>query len=510
MDAMTEEVNSATALPILRARLNAARTRARAAAMLRGMVFSATAALLLLCGLELFALYSGAAASGLLAAPFAQPPSLLGLCLAVFAGGLALACVLALILVPDATTLARAAEHRFGLEERLSTALEVADDTQPHSARDPVRAALLADAERHAAAIDPRQVVRVQLPRSGWAIPVLVVGAVLLQLVPPDAVGLAALRGSSSIAARDDTGLSGQQAADVTANLRHIAELLGKDADGRSDQYLRSIARTLERLSLDVEGAAIDRRLLTGKLQSLVAHARQAYGEGSNVTQRAAPRDVVQQLQAALDDIAGNREAAAGSPRADVDEVRPDSSAAVPQERARRPAQPLERKTAGSQTMLVTAPQSQRAAGWDAALKDLDDYDLNDPRIERERAFAEQQRRARAEAQSAGAAKDAGAGEGDRAGEGTRPLGNGSTAVTELSPGAEMLLPDQTVGNGRRIRIELAPEAGLSKVAPPPLGNNGGAWQRGAEQTVEREALAPADRKVVGRYFTRSAGDHGP
>jgi len=81
--------------------------------------------------------------------------------------------------------------------------------------------------------------------------------------------------------------------------------------------------------------------------------------------------------------------------------------------------------------------------------------------------------------------------------------------LAEISPGAEMLLPDQTAGNGRSIRIELAPEAGLSKVAPPPAGNSG-AWQRGAEQMVEREALAPADRKVVGRYFTRSAGDRGP
>ena len=509
MNATTKEVNTATALPTLRARLKAAQARARAAAMLRGIVFSAVAALFLLCGLELFSLYSGAAVSGPLALPFAQPLSLLWLCLTVFAGGLALAGVLTFLLIPDVTTLARAAERRFGLQERLSTALEVEADTQPHAARDPVRAALLADAERHAAAIDPRQIVRVQLPRSGWAIPVLVVATVLLQLVPPDAVGLAALRGSSSVAARDDADLSGQQAADVAANLRRIAELLGKDADDRSDQYLRSIARTLERLSLDVQGAAIDQRLLTGKLQNLVTHARQAYGQGSNVTQRAAPRDVVQQLQAALDDIAGNREVAAGSPHAGADEPRPDSGPA-PQERARRPAQPLERKTAGPQTTLVTAPQGQRAAGWDAALKDLDDYDLNDPRIERERAFAEQQRRARTEAQSAGAAKDAGAGEGDRAGEGTRQLGNGSTAVTELSPGAEMLLPDQTAGNGRRIRIELAPEAGLSKVAPPPAGNSSGAWQRGAEQTVEREALAPADRKVVGRYFTRSAGDHGP
>jgi hypothetical protein len=145
----------------------------------------------------------------------------------------------------------------------------------------------------------------------------------------------------------------------------------------------------------------------------------------------------------------------------------------------------------------------------DDLLKDLDDYDPVDPRVEKERAFADQQRRARAASQSAGAAKDAGQGDGDRAGDGTRPLGNAAAAAIELTPGVEMLLPDQLATNGGRIRIELPPEVAVTAVAPPTAGT-GGEWQRAREQTIARAMPGPEDRKVIGRYFVRSAEDRIP
>jgi hypothetical protein len=72
-----------------------------------------------------------------------------------------------------------------------------------------------------------------------------------------------------------------------------------------------------------------------------------------------------------------------------------------------------------------------------------------------------------------------------------------------------MRLPDQPGNDGRSIRIELAPEAALSSVAPPVAGSNG-EWRRVQEQSVERPALAPGDREVVGRYFKRGSGGGGP
>jgi hypothetical protein len=135
------------------------------------------------------------------------------------------------------------------------------------------------------------------------------------------------------------------------------------------------------------------------------------------------------------------------------------------------------------------------------AQKDGDEYgDLeNDPRTQKERAFAEQQRRMRAAAQAVGAAADAGAGEGDRAGNGTRPLGDNVPARADLAPGADMLLPDQAGNDGRRIRIELTPQTALSDV-PPPTEVGERNWRPAGEQPVTRSADAQ-DRKAVGRYF---------
>jgi hypothetical protein len=496
----------ATRLPSLRDSLTAMRMRSRIRLILQGAVFSLVAALVLLCGLEILGLlFDVAAPAASIAAPSGQ------LCVAwsvaAFACAFAFVTSLAFLLTPDIATLARKVDRTLALQERLSTALEVDASSRPPAALGPIRAALLIDAERHAAAIDPRQIVRLELPRTIWAVPGLIAAAVLLQLVPPDA--LAVSRPPVADAQRDGAGLSGQRAADAAANLRRIAELVGRDAEERSDPYLRSIARTLERLSSEAAHPGADRRVLADALDRLLGHARQAYGQTSNADRGATPRDAVRQLQAALDDIAGNRQAEAAAPRQPDDGARAGNFAQAERGPAGQPVQPSERKVAGLQAPPETVP-SGRQPSWDELLKNLDDYDPVDPRIEKERAFADQQRRARAASQSAGAAQDAGQGEGDRAGDGTRPLGNGSaTLTTELAPGVEMLLPDSAATNGGRIRIELPPEIVPSDVAPPTAGS-GTEWHRAREEAIIRAAPGVEDRKVIGRYFVRSAGGRGP
>jgi hypothetical protein len=249
--------------------------------------------------------------------------------------------------------------------------------------------------------------------------------------------------------------------------------------------------------------------VLAGALDRLLAHTRQAYGQPSDAASTGARRDAVQQLQAALDNIAGKRQAGAAAPREQDGGEGAGNNAAVDRGQAGRPAQPSERKTASVGTPSQTArPGPQRR--WDDVLKDLDDYDRVDPRIEKERAFADEQRRARAASQSVGAAQDAGQGDGDRAGDGTRPVGNGgAAALAELTPGAAMPLPDQPAANGGRIRIELPPQVALSAVTPPTTGT-GGEWQRAREQAVARTVPSLEDRKVVGRYFLRAVEGRGP
>ncbi len=499
--------SAGTRLPVLRARLKAVRTRSRVRSMLRGAVFGLVAALALLCGLEISGLYFDVAASGgALALLPEYPLSYLACSAAAFACAFALVALLAFLRTPDAAALARKADRVLALQERLSTALEVDQSLPPDAALGPVPSALLADAERHAATIDPRQIVGLRLPHAVWAVPGLVAVAVLIQLVPPDA--LAVSRGSIAGAERDQAGFTGQQGAEAAANLRRIAELVGKDAQERSDPYLRTIGQTLQRLSADAERPGVDRHVLAGALEQLLAHARRAYGQATGAAREQATRDVVQQLQTALDDITGNRQARTAAPPEADGRDGAGNAAAAERGQMGRPAQPSERKTASVGTLPLTATPGRQPT-WDDLLKDLDDYDPVDPRVEKERAFADQQRRARAASQSAGAAKDAGQGDGDRAGDGTRPLGNGAAAATELAPGVDMLLPDQLAADGGRIRIELPPVLALSAVAPPTAGT-GGEWQRAREQAIARAMPGPADRKVIGRYFLRPAEGRGP
>ncbi|HMA74009.1 MAG TPA: hypothetical protein VKP67_21375 [Xanthobacteraceae bacterium] len=500
--------NGDTALPALRRCLKAARARSRVKWMLQGAAFSLVAALVVLCGLEVLGIYRDAAAT---VTSLAELPeyfvSDLALSGAVFMCTLALASIVVFLCTPDIATFARTADRALALQERLSTALEVDARLQP-PALGPVQAALLADAERHAASIDPRQIVRLDLPRVAWALPILMAAAVLLRLVSPDAFGLSVSRGPTA-AERDAVGFTSQQAAVAAANLRRIAELLDKDAAQRSDPYLRTIARAVERLASEVADPGVDRRVLTNALDRFLAHTRQAYGQMISATDRGlVQRDVLQQFQATLDEIAGARQAGAPAPS------NPDGGggdiAAAERGQARPPTHPSERKNTGGRTLPEKATPDRQSATWDDLLKDLDDYDPVDPRIEKERAFAEQQRRARAASQALGAAQDAGRGDGDRAGDGTRPLGNGgATTSTELTPGVEMLLPDQGANGGRRIRIELPPDVVLSGVAPPTAAERG-EWRRVQEEPIERTAPGAEGRRVIGRYFLRSAEGRGP
>jgi len=428
-----------------------------------------------------------------------------------FAGAFAVAVLLTFLLTPDLPALARAADRTFALQERLSTALEVAADLRSDSASDPVRAALLVDAERRAGAIDPRALVRLTLPRAMWAVPVLVATTILLQVVPPDAFGRAAPGVSAARDVSDDDRLSRQQAADTAANLRRIAEILDQDAAQRSDPYLRTIARTLERLSTEVARAALDRRQLAGELDRLLAHAQQAYAQGDRPAGQAATRrDATELLRSALDDITGNRQAGA-APARDPDPAVPEVGAAE-RAPAGRPVQRGERREAGSRT------QSDQIAALRRLLPGADiqwlfiDEDGNevDPRAQIERLMADEERRARAAAQPAGAAANAGQGEGDRAGDGVQPLGRGNAAKSaDLAATEQMLLPDPERRDGGRIRIEIPPDAALSDVATPTSDASGG-WRRVQEQPVERPALAAEGRRIVGRYFKRSTESRGP
>src|ERR1700754_1969394 len=83
---------------------------------------------------------------------------------------------------PRLLTVATSADSAFGLQERISTVVElVSPSTAPASA---VHAALSRDAARHAGSINPKSLVPSTLPRAVWALPVLALGSGLLWSFP--------------------------------------------------------------------------------------------------------------------------------------------------------------------------------------------------------------------------------------------------------------------------------------------------------------------------------------
>jgi hypothetical protein len=491
-------------LPELLGGLLRAQSRWRLGAMLRGAVWSLLLGLVVFCVLEGSAhLFDAAVAARWLPVLFANPlVDHFAKSALVFAGGLVVAALVTLLQAPDLAALSRAADRKFALKERLSTALEIAATLPSNAAQDPVRAALLADAERRADTLDWRTLVSLRLPRAAWAVPALLVAALLLQAVPPDAFGRAQLGASTARDSSVDGTLSSRQAADTAGNLRRIAEILDQDAAQRSDPYLRTIARTLERLSNEVARATIDRPRLASELNQLLLHAQQAYAQSDRaIDQPATRRNPTELLRSALDEITGNRQAGK-TPVRDTDSSVPE---AADRGQPSRPSQPQERRASGARTPAEQMAAARRQLGADIPWIFVDeDGNEVDPRSQIERLVADEERRARAAAQPAGAAANAGVGEGDQAGDGVQPLGRGGAKTSDLAATEQMLLPDPQGRDGGRIRIEIPPNAALSEVAGPSSDASGG-WRRVPEQSVEREALEAEGRRIVGRYFKRSS-----
>ena len=416
-----------------------------------------------------------------------------------FTAALAIAILVTVLATPGPVAFARALDHRFGLQERLSTAIEVAARLTPDQRlQDPVHLALLADAETRADRIARRELEAFSLPRVAWAVPILTVGALLLQIVPPMARTPAP---AAATIEQDGNLLGSQQAAEMSQNLRRIGEALEQDAEQRSDPYLRSIARALVRVGDSVAHAPTDRRELVQQLSRLLAHAQSAYAHGVPGAAPAERQSATAQLQAALRQLAGDRQAAT-QPNEPAPDPAPQS--AGPTAAGAPPAQRMERQAATKSASAEQRAATRKLLGADIPWLFVDEDGAEvDPRSQIERLLAEEERRARAAMQPAGAATNAGEGEGDRAGDGSRPLGKGNAANSStLAATEQMLLPDSERRDGGRIRIDLPPDASLSAVAPPTADTTGG-WRPHQEHPVERPALAADGRRIVGRYFKR-------
>jgi hypothetical protein len=232
-DARAEEAfaDRAAGIPALRTGLQHARSRWYARFMLNGVVWSALAGLLTLCGLELAALFDEAVLVG--------EASALAVAASVFALSGAAVGAVAIAIAPDDAALARLADQQFSLQERFGTGLETenarASGTFSSAELDTVRRALLADAERHGQRIDARRWFELDLPRAAWAVPVLAGAALLLSLLQPGALGRTAVPEEISRAGNPARFTS--RSTDTAGDLQSIAAILAEDARKERDTF---------------------------------------------------------------------------------------------------------------------------------------------------------------------------------------------------------------------------------------------------------------------------------
>jgi hypothetical protein len=169
--------------------------------------------------------------------------------------------------VPTLAGLARAADERFGLGERLSTLVGL--DPAPGGWRAPIEAGLRRDVAARASAIRPSQMAPVADWSLGLAIVVLAASIAVFQLVPATAPVAVAVPPVAASAVTVNP-------ATRTQNLKTIADALGADAKARQNDYLQAVSDAVDKLS---QTPGLTDQQYNTELTGLLAHASLAYGK---------------------------------------------------------------------------------------------------------------------------------------------------------------------------------------------------------------------------------------
>lgn len=422
----------------------------------------------------------------------------------IFAAALTISSVWALLRTPGLLELARRADRDFGLQERVSTALELARAPASAGAEGEMAAALLADAARHAPAIEPQRLVPLRFPRVGWWLVGLASVLVALDVVGPQ------LFPGSPIESEVASPLNAAERSAAVADLRRTADLLGGEAEERKDPYLGALAQAFDDLGQRVASGALDRAATERELGRLLDHVERAYEGELSPFGRAASEPK--------------------SPEAGVPTPPPGTAAqAQGSPAAREPSSPRSAES-GTDSSTERDPSSlsdllgelgrveaslQRAGSKreaNAGRITAVDYAEFGPyitpesleRLKREREEREAQQ-ARA-GQPVGAAQEADRGPGDLAGEGVQPLAGESAVPEALGTAAtrreQVRLPDSPARAGERVRLERAPDVQFSEVAKGERPS-GAAWRARREAEVRREQLGPRERTLASCYFSR-------
>lgn len=471
----------------IRSRLADARLRARIDLLIEGLAWSLAVGLGVACAAYLLQWIGGTLDP---ASPW-RNSLLLGL--AAFGASSLAAAVRALAFPPGEAMLARRADRLFAFDERLSTALEI-DGARSGGWAATLRTAALAEAGQRASAIDPKILSPLKAPSALWAVLALALALAALTLVPPPS--FMELQGDvptvPTVAQREETA----------ANLRQIAETIRAELS-RPDGYRAAIARTLDDAAGQYLAGTTTHAELTEQLTQLLDHARRLdSAPGMPALNAASAAEIPKLIEAALN---AHLEQLAQPQTAPAEDRLPAPGTQPGGEAEAGNGEGNATNPDGVKAMDAAAPQTANSSAFPEAIPGTTDYEDGlaglplDFKFENTVQFA---------AVPAGGAAEAGKGDGDAIGRGVMPLGGEALAGRDAFSLLEaMALPLEAGETGRRIRIEVDPQA---MAATPGIAPAAGAWRSTPAEAVSRQAIGPEDRAIVARYFTHDEAIPAP
>lgn len=480
-------------------RLSRARQRAVLGLYFRGLAISALIALGVFSALQIVGgLFGDSWLEG-------YDRTLSHLLIAAVIGGVAL--VVSIIVAnrrkPWLTSLARAADERFRLDETMTTALEFGV-ARSHSV---ITEALIQRAQQRTPEVNTGQLAPFGLPRwmtyAGGGLLVLSVG---LAFVQPPAM-LENIFDGFGNGGGDATPVTEIERVQTAANLRAIAAIIRQDGEQRADPTLQTLAAQMEDLANRLaNGAAANHNEVydeLARLNSLTAAAYQRAGERAG-----GAGDQSRLVQAALENFDPTRVAQEAQARQAA--LQPPPPQANPE--AGNADMPFEaRVLRGGETegageagvapgMGVRAQDINQTPGVPGNRADLvGDADGITPEDIYGPEGPDGPGGVPAPAGGEMVGLAGGAEAGDVAGIGGAELFGARNPIAAITAAGEMMLEDRNPAGGRHIIVDLPPLTQLLGVDGAPPGAGG--WENRTEQQVTRTPVPVPDREVIQRYF---------
>lgn len=410
---------------------------------------------------------------------------------------------------PAVGRMARRADRRFNLDERMSTALEVAAGAGIPGV---IAEALVQDAEKRTNAVVPTYLAPVGLPRSALAIPVLLVVGTWLSVAPPPPLLQEAIEAFRPVPVA--VGMTAEQRDEAAARLRAVAAIIQQDGEERADPQLQAIARALEQLGEGLAARPTEfEQMMAEEMEKLLQLAKEAYARAGEREQ--SPRN----LSRLVTPIAENfkpkpppKKGAQGGPQNQLGQAG-IGGAFEPEVNTMPKDNPF--------TGLLTTRDEYNGAGRDdfnagmmkpgQALGDvgtgangapgdgiadaMGDAALDDDFF----AGGAYEGGTGVGGELAGGAD--GAGPGDYAGVGTRELFGPEGRLRLVAGAQDMKLQNENLGQGRRTRFNLLPPPTEATAADGTQPGAVAGWRQMDEAEVTRAPLPIPSRDVVSRYF---------